>query len=366
MKKPRSKKRTADSKEQNRTQDLGAGIDRAIQSWVVEGLRPSQATRRGKGSSMARRAMGRVPEPALSARAILWRAEAAKDLQSVAGLKSWELGLVTQGKGSFFSFSRDSGPLWVVKLNGLKESGQSSLYGLYRDAMGPLVAQALSTQVSQLEVELMGAEKEEALGALVGLDVAAYSYLRVQRQSFPLAIQLNILSQGKAISPEWVKEASCLSRGVNLSRHLVNLPPNRLHPQSFAQEVKRLFKSQRDVKVEVWDVERLRQEQMGLFVAVGESAPHPPCLVRVKYRPSGLGKKAPRPLAFVGKGITFDSGGLNLKPGSNMRLMKKDMGGAASVDCGGSWLPPLAMHVALGALVDAWLRRFVIGGLLHS
>lgn len=82
-------------------------------------------------------------------------------------------------------------------------------------------------------------------------------------------------------------------------------------------------------------MQRLKKEKMGLHVAVGQAASQEPHLVHIQYRNGG---KSQKPYAFVGKGITFDAGGLDIKPSQGMRLMKKDMGGSASVAGTALWV----------------------------
>jgi leucyl aminopeptidase len=116
---------------------------------------------------------------------------------------------------------------------------------------------------------------------------------------------------------------------MNVARHLTNIPGGELNPQTYSDAVVDLFDGLPNTDVEVWKGERLREERMNLLLAVGGAAEHGPRLVHVSYRP----KSAPAntaPIAIVGKGITFDSGGLDIKPSSGMRWMKKDMGGSAA------------------------------------
>jgi leucyl aminopeptidase len=110
--------------------------------------------------------------------------------------------------------------------------------------------------------------------------------------------------------------------------------------------------------VTVWDDKKLASEKMGLHLSVGMGATHGPRMVHMKYRPTK--KSGLKPIAFVGKGITFDTGGLDIKPSSAMRLMKKDMGGAASVIALALWASesqypgPLDFYLALAEnAVDA-------------
>jgi len=136
---------------------------------------------------------------------------------------------------------------------------------------------------------------------------------------------------------------------VNMARHLVNLPPNELNPKTFAEIASKCASTH--LKVAVWDSKKLQQEGMGLHASVGQGSENGPCMVHLKYRPSKKSKL--KPIAFVGKGITFDTGGLDIKPSSGMRLMKKDMGGAASVLAMAAWAAedhypgPLDFYLAL-------------------
>ncbi len=111
-----------------------------------------------------------------------------------------------------------------------------------------------------------------------------------------------------------------------VARDWVNLPANLLYPETFAAEAKELFAGSK-VSVEVLDDKQLAAKGYGGLTAVGGGSSHTPRLVRLSYAPRG----ATAHLALVGKGITFDSGGLNLKPGDSMYTMKCDMGGAAAV-----------------------------------
>jgi len=132
---------------------------------------------------------------------------------------------------------------------------------------------------------------------------------------------------------------AAVARGVlvagnqNHARTLADSPGNRLGPASFVRKVRALFKGT-GVRVRV--VQGLAELQRANFpglVQVGRAGAEPPALVELTYRPTKAKKSAPK-LALVGKGITFDSGGISLKPGPDMWQMKGDMGGAAAVTGG--------------------------------
>ncbi len=107
-------------------------------------------------------------------------------------------------------------------------------------------------------------------------------------------------------------------------RELINLPANELWPDKLAQEAKALAKGL-PIEVEIWDEKKLEKERCGGILGVGKGSVRPPRLVKLTYRGGG------KHFALVGKGITFDTGGLSLKPAESMVGMKYDMAGAASV-----------------------------------
>jgi leucyl aminopeptidase len=120
--------------------------------------------------------------------------------------------------------------------------------------------------------------------------------------------------------------ARLLGKAVNATRSLVNQPPSHLYPESFADAAKELSKGL-PVKVTVWDEKRLEKEGFGGIMGVGKGSARQPRLVKVEYSPA----KATRKIALVGKGITFDTGGISIKPALGMGDMKSDMAGAAVV-----------------------------------
>ncbi|MFN3866018.1 MAG: leucyl aminopeptidase [Demequina sp.] len=123
-----------------------------------------------------------------------------------------------------------------------------------------------------------------------------------------------------------LKRASILAAAVTGTRDLVNTPPLDMYPASVA-EAAQAYAQQFPVDVEVWDVERLAQEGFGGILGVGMGSSRLPRLVRVAWEPA----EAKSSVALVGKGITFDTGGISLKPPKGMETMKSDMSGAAAV-----------------------------------
>lgn len=122
--------------------------------------------------------------------------------------------------------------------------------------------------------------------------------------------------------------AAVLAQAKAYARDLVNTPPNKLFPQSFTESVKaRAASGSGKVTVKVLDEKALEKGGFGGIVGVGQGSVNPPRLVTLTWAPA----KAKRSVALVGKGITFDSGGLCIKPPASMLTMKSDMAGAAAV-----------------------------------
>ncbi|RMF39231.1 MAG: leucyl aminopeptidase, partial [Planctomycetota bacterium] len=117
-----------------------------------------------------------------------------------------------------------------------------------------------------------------------------------------------------------------LAESVLLARELVNLPPNLMYPETFVLRAADVAVAC-GLEIEVWDELRLRRENCNALLAVSAGSSRPPRLVILKH-PGSVGTD---PVALVGKGVTFDSGGLSLKPSASMLTMKCDMAGAATV-----------------------------------
>lgn len=124
------------------------------------------------------------------------------------------------------------------------------------------------------------------------------------------------------------KHAQAIAAGMAFTRDLGNQPPNVCHPTYLGEQAKALGKAYKALKVDVFDEKKIKELGMGSFLAVAQGSVQPPRLIVLQYNG---GKKGEKPYALVGKGITFDTGGISIKPAAGMDEMKYDMGGAASV-----------------------------------
>ncbi|GAB7190307.1 hypothetical protein NUM3379_10130 [Kineococcus sp. NUM-3379] len=147
-----------------------------------------------------------------------------------------------------------------------------------------------------------------------------------------------------------VQHALARAGATLLARDLAATPSNLKDPAWLAEEAREVAAT-RGLEIEVLDERRLRAEGFGGLLAVGGGSSSPPCLVRVAYRPRGAGSRTAPHVVLVGKGITFDSGGLSLKPRESMVPMKTDMAGAAAVLAAVGACPALGVRARVTALL---------------
>ncbi len=176
-----------------------------------------------------------------------------------------------------------------------------------------------------------------------GVLLGCYRYQDLKSEAVSSAVKsLAVVSAG---AEDEVAAARITAKAVYLARDWVNLTPNQLYPQTFAEDAARLA-SEAGIECTVLDEKELAAGGYGGILAVGSGSAKPPRLARLDYHPDG----ATAHLVFVGKGITFDSGGLDLKPADGMYTMKCDMAGAASV---------LAATVAIAELgLNVWVTAY--------
>jgi leucyl aminopeptidase len=190
---------------------------------------------------------------------------------------------------------------------------------------------ALTVKASSLTVHLpqvAGAERAGAEGAILG----AYRFTRYFTGDRLPKVDLDkvtLLTNEKVGKPQ--REAAALGEKIGnaicIARDLINEPPNELYPEKLADAAAKVCKDS-GLACTVLDREALEKRGMKLIVAVGQGSARPPHFVHMTYKPKGKAKKR---LVFVGKGLTFDTGGICIKPAPGMEEMKGDMGGAANV-----------------------------------
>ncbi len=269
---------------------------------------------------------------------------------------SWILHDACKQNKEVSQFFCEAGPVWIVNPKRSKnhdddrsEEGfpaflsqghifSTSPFEKSRDLAGLFVQMFKDFELSSLLVTFDQAMTEEKLGFLVGLEIGFYKFLRIKKKNLKNAERPRLLIRG--LSKEVLQEALTIGVSVNLTRHLVNTPANELTTLSYVEAIQKIFSGRKCVKVHTLDEKTLKKEKMGLLLGVGQAAgEHPPRLVHIQYRPvTGAKKKDHPPIAFVGKGITYDTGGLDIKTPEFMRNMKKDMAGSAALIGVAHWM----------------------------
>jgi leucyl aminopeptidase len=168
---------------------------------------------------------------------------------------------------------------------------------------------------------------EIAVALLEGIAIVQYDYNLYKSGDKKQAVLKNVnLITSKPVSKAELNRIQVLSQALNATRDLVNAPGNDLYPAKMAEIIKAQSKIP-GVTVEIWDEKKLAKEKCTGILSVGQGSVRGPRMVKISYSPAN----AKSHIAFVGKGITFDTGGISLKPSNGILGMKYDMAGAATV-----------------------------------
>jgi leucyl aminopeptidase len=220
------------------------------------------------------------------------------------------------------------GPSVVVAV-GLGPYTQEVDGEVYRRAAGAAVRALAGTARVAIAVAEPEGLRPVAEGALLG--AYAFDTYRVasapERKQPVREVVLVVPDAKDKAARAAVRRAEIVAAAVSLTRDLVNTPPSDLRPPQLA-EIARAECGKAGLDVEVLDEKALRKGGYGGILGVGQGSEAPPRLVHLSYQG---GRRAKAKVALVGKGITFDSGGISLKPAAGMEEMKMDMGGAAAV-----------------------------------
>lgn len=243
---------------------------------------------------------------------------------------------------------------------GDRERYQSEVLRL---AAGRAAKTAQRLKVSQLAFVVPDVEAHaDAVRAIVeGLELGAYRFDKYKSSSKEEK-KAPKLSTIRLVLPEGVEKSKELERTVELARRiaeatnwardLVNEPPNVVNPARLAQAAQEVAK-EAGLKAEIGGRKEIERLKMGMFLAVAQGSANEPRLIHLSYTPKNAKDAKRPPVALVGKAITFDSGGLSLKPSDSMIDMKTDMAGSAAVlgamKVIGHLKPPFPVHAFIGA-----------------
>ncbi len=188
---------------------------------------------------------------------------------------------------------------------------------------------------SEIDSKTISAEK---IGQVLaeGVYFGAYRYdefVGSGENGRPVKLTVSIIDTTAASAKisKGIKTGIIIGQSQNISRTLANRPPNVVYPASLAAEAKKIASKTAGLTCKIFDYKQLKQKGFGGIVAVGQGAENKPVMIVLKYTPRGTKKIKAAPVALVGKAITFDSGGIDIKPSNGMDAMKMDMTGGASV-----------------------------------
>jgi leucyl aminopeptidase len=261
---------------------------------------------------------------------------------------------------STIGFSARAGEVAKVPTAGMIKSPLLILVGLgpagavdaaaVRRAAG--VALRTVSNAASVTLALPAADEQQVRAVVEGAMLGAYSFTTFKSDSTSQAPGEVVVLTDTARSKGAARAADVartIATATVLARDWVNTPPGDFTPERFAAAVVAEHKARKPArtKVSVTDDAELRAGGFGGIIGVGQASANPPRLVRLSYQPRG----AKAHLALVGKGITFDSGGLTLKPGKSMTTMKCDMAGAAAVVAATFAIAELELPVRVSAFV---------------
>jgi leucyl aminopeptidase len=191
-------------------------------------------------------------------------------------------------------------------------------------------AVALVEAPAGCKLEPAGLAAHFALGArLRSYRFDKYRTKEKKKEDKPKLARLNVLVEEAQPARRRFARLDAVAEGVFFTRDLVSEPANVIYPETLANEARKL--SRHGVRVEVLDEKRMKTLGFGALLGVGQGSAHPPRLVVMRWNGGPRQGKAAQPVAFLGKGVTFDTGGISIKPSRGMEDMKWDMGGAGVV-----------------------------------
>jgi len=217
----------------------------------------------------------------------------------------------------------------LLILVGLGDAAKLTTEGVRRAAG---VASRAVSNAATVALALPAPDADHVRAVADGYQLGSYSFTSFKSTPAPdvageVVILSDVAKQKEAAAA--LETSQVVTSAVRLSRDWVNTPPGDFTPELFAEAIAATKKDRKAAKVtvKVLDEKELEAEGCGGIIGVGRGSANPPRLVKLNYKPRG----AKTHLALVGKGITYDSGGLSIKPAASMMTMKCDMAGAASV-----------------------------------
>ena len=254
------------------------------------------------------------------------------DLEAVV-LEGAKLARFTGKPGQFFDgFAERGGKVVRVALAGIGKADAKDRVANVERAGAGLVAKYLISGHDELTIDFTdsGLSGEEAARALMGAKLRAWRHdtyrTKLADDKKPTLKTIAVAGAPEGTQAAW-DELAHVAEGVALTRELVTEPANAIYPVSFVERCRERMEGT-GLEIRVLDENEMRELGMGALLGVAQGSEQPPRILVMQWNG---GKEGERPVAFIGKGVTFDTGGISLKQPGGMEDMKWDMGGAGAV-----------------------------------
>ena len=229
-------------------------------------------------------------------------------------------------------FVSQGGKIVRIALVGMSEPNGKPRTSAMERAGATLTAKYLTSGETALALDLSGSRlsAEEAAAFLLGARLRGWRHdqyrTRLPEDQKPTLAAIEVIGAPDGAAQAWAVEAA-LADGVEFTRELVTEPANIIYPESFVARCRARMKGT-GIEIRVLDGAEMKTLGMGALLGVSQGSAQPPQLLVMEWNG---GKAGAKPTAFVGKGVTFDTGGISIKPAAGMEDMKWDMGGAGAV-----------------------------------
>lgn len=232
----------------------------------------------------------------------------------------------------FEGFASDNGALKRVAIAGAGDAKAENRRLNVERAGAALTGKYLRSGEAEMVLDLGHADlsAEEAAAALIGVRLRGWSYdplrTKLAAEKKVSLDTVHVVGAPDGTQAAWEREAA-IAKGVEFTKQLITLPPNMLYPESFVALCEEAFEGT-GAEITVLGEAEMEELGMGALLGVGQGSARASRLLAIRWNG---GKDGDKPTVFVGKGVTFDTGGISLKPGPGMEDMKWDMGGAGAV-----------------------------------
>ncbi|MGB3752328.1 MAG: leucyl aminopeptidase [Parerythrobacter sp.] len=235
----------------------------------------------------------------------------------------------------FESFAERDGKVVRVALAGAGDASVKARAANLEKAGAALAAKYMTSGETDIAVDFAGSglSASQAAAVLLGLRLRSWRY-DVHRTKMKAEDKITLTTATVLGAPEGTAEAwadlACVADGIEFTRELVTEPANVIYPVSFVERCRERF-ADTGAEITVLDEPAMEKLGMGALLGVGQGSVQPSQLLAIRWNGAEGDRSEEAPTAFVGKGVTFDTGGISLKPGPGMGDMKFDMGGAGAV-----------------------------------